>query len=146
VEQGAVNGELWTKAREKQLRELHALKLTPRQIAGVMGGTDRNAVIGKLHRMGLKVPASVRLKPQNIARRAPLQFTSPALPTLPPMPDGSNIPHAQRCTLLQLKPGVCKWPLGEPQSPDFFFCGGDAVEGKPYCAGHCRVAYKARAA
>jgi hypothetical protein len=63
-------------------------------------------------------------------------------PVLPSMPNGSNIPTVQRCTLLQLTSGVCKWPFGEPASPDFFFCGGDAVDGKPYCAGHCRVAYR----
>lgn len=143
-----MSGALWTKERETQLRKLHAQHLSPREIAARLRGTDRNAVIGKLHRMGLKVPRRQKPK-QTTPQKSGPQITrrlrgAPGL--LPMMPDGSNIPTAQRRTLLQLNNSVCKWPFGKPQSRDFFFCGGGTVDGKPYCLKHCGLAYKARAA
>lgn len=143
----------WTTEREARLRKLHTQRLSPRQIAAELGGTDRNAVIGKLHRLGLPTPGvkqkltrTERGVPQKRIVRHNTHFVEASAvsvaPKLPTMPNGSNIPAAQRCTLLQLSSGVCKWPFGEPQTPDFFFCGGVAVDGKPYCAGHCRVAYR----
>jgi GcrA cell cycle regulator len=157
-----MSGKLWTKERETRLRELHAQHLSPREIAARLRGTDRNAVIGKLHRMGLKVPrrqkpkqttpqksgpqiVRLKLRGRHGAFGAGLEVRdAPSL--LPMMPDGSNVSTAQRRTLLQLNNSVCKWPFGEPQLRDFFFCGGDAVDGKPYCLEHCGLAYKARAA
>jgi GcrA cell cycle regulator len=154
VEQSAVSGALWTEEREAQLRKLHALRLTPGQMA-VKIGVTRNAVIGKINRLGL---SNTRERPQQTAsqklhlkiRGASGAFgigveAASSVP-LPSMPNGSDIPIAQRRTLLELNSTVCKWPFGEPSSPDFFFCGGDAIEGKPYCAGHCRVAYRDRTA
>jgi len=38
----------------------------------------------------------------------------------------------------------CLWPLGDPGEPDFHFCGMPAIEGKPYCPGHCARAYITR--
>ncbi len=35
----------------------------------------------------------------------------------------------------------CQWPFGDPQSKDFYFCGGKPVENKPYCSEHCSIAY-----
>jgi GcrA cell cycle regulator len=144
---------LWTKGREAQLRRLHARGLSPRQIVAELR-VSRNAVIGKSGRMGLKIAAPQKKKPTAVRKPGPkfahLASVRAAVmaqpPVLPTMPDGAGIPTVQRCTLLQLRNGVCKWPFGEPTSPDFFFCGDDAVEGKPYCPEHCRVAYRAWAA
>jgi GcrA cell cycle regulator len=139
----------WTAERVGKLTRLWSEGAS----AGTIGaefGVTRNVVIGKVHRLGLpelftKAPVS-RRKPVRLKRFVNhgnrFDPTDDVQPSVPPMPNGSDIPTAQRCTLLQLTSGVCKWPFGEPQSPDFFFCGGDAVEGKPYCAGHCRVAYR----
>jgi GcrA cell cycle regulator len=52
-----------------------------------------------------------------------------------------EIPVAQRLTLLQLNEHTCKWPIGDPLTADFFFCGGHSEEGKPYCEFHSRRAY-----
>jgi GcrA cell cycle regulator len=52
------------------------------------------------------------------------------------------IPIGQRRTLLELTEDTCRWPIGDPGQPDFFFCGGPAVTGLPYCAYHSRVAYQ----
>jgi len=52
------------------------------------------------------------------------------------------IPSEQRRTLLQLTRSSCRWPVGEPGKPEFFFCGGRVEMGHPYCAGHCDFAYQ----
>lgn len=52
-----------------------------------------------------------------------------------------EIPEAQRLTLLQLNEHTCKWPIGDPLTADFYFCGGHAEESKPYCEFHSRRAY-----
>ena len=38
--------------------------------------------------------------------------------------------------------GACRWPVGDPTSEDFVYCGVQTAKGRPYCAGHCRMAYK----
>jgi GcrA cell cycle regulator len=52
------------------------------------------------------------------------------------------IPLGQRRSLLELTEETCRWPIGDPGSPEFFFCGGAAIVGLPYCAHHSRVAYQ----
>ena len=51
------------------------------------------------------------------------------------------IPVEERLTLLQLSEETCKWPIGDPLTPDFYFCGQHSNEGKPYCDFHSRRAY-----
>lgn len=51
------------------------------------------------------------------------------------------IPVEQRLTLLQLSEHTCKWPIGDPLTPDFYFCGQHSDDGKPYCDFHSRRAY-----
>lgn len=51
------------------------------------------------------------------------------------------IPEEKRLTLLQLNEHTCKWPIGDPLTPDFYFCGQHSEEGKPYCEFHSRRAY-----
>ena len=52
------------------------------------------------------------------------------------------VPMSQRLSLLELSEATCHWPVGDPSSPEFFFCGGRALSGLPYCAHHSRVAYQ----
>ncbi|MBV9260712.1 MAG: GcrA cell cycle regulator, partial [Pseudolabrys sp.] len=59
-----------------------------------------------------------------------------------PEPELIEIPIEQRKTLLQLNDATCRWPVGDPGSTDFFFCGGTSNEGSPYCTYHSRVAYQ----
>jgi GcrA cell cycle regulator len=51
------------------------------------------------------------------------------------------IPVEERLTLLQLNEETCKWPIGDPLTADFYFCGQHSEEGKPYCDFHSRRAY-----
>ena len=52
------------------------------------------------------------------------------------------IPIGQRRTLLELNEDTCRWPIGDPATPEFFFCGGKPLDGLPYCSYHSRVAYQ----
>jgi GcrA cell cycle regulator len=51
------------------------------------------------------------------------------------------IPEDKRLSLLQLNEHTCKWPIGDPLTKDFYFCGGHALESGPYCEFHSRKAY-----
>ena len=52
------------------------------------------------------------------------------------------VPMSQRLSLLELNEATCHWPIGDPASSDFFFCGGKALASLPYCAHHSRIAYQ----
>lgn len=58
-----------------------------------------------------------------------------------PQVEELDIPVEQRLSLLQLSETTCKWPIGDPLTPDFYFCGQHSDEGKPYCDFHSRRAY-----
>ena len=52
------------------------------------------------------------------------------------------IPMSERVTIMELKESMCRWPLGDPATPEFRYCGGKSPIGDPYCAHHARVAYQ----
>ena len=73
-------------------------------------------------------PRSPRARPKTMAAKSPS-----------PLDDA----HAMRpCSLIELNQWRCHWPLGDPQQPDFQFCGGRTEPGCPYCAGHLWMASK----
>ena len=145
----------WTEERVELLKKLWADGLSASQIAAELGGITRNAVIGKVHRLGLsgraKSPSSSvprQRKPRSsgmmrVPRSAIRGNTALAYDyAVEPEPELIEIPIEQRKTLLQLNEATCHWPVGDPGSPDFFFCGGQSNEGSPYCNYHSRVAYQ----
>ena len=52
------------------------------------------------------------------------------------------VPISRRISIMELREGTCRWPLGDPLDPDFVFCGGDCDVGKPYCTAHASVAFQ----
>ena len=152
----------WTDDRVELLKKLWADGLSASQIAAELGGISRNSVIGKVHRLGLagrtKSPAAAmprQRKPRSqgtmmrIARPVIRGNTALAAlhafePELEPEPEVNEniVPIGQRCTILELGEGKCRWPIGDPSTPDFFFCGGKTIEGLPYCGYHSRIAYQ----
>jgi GcrA cell cycle regulator len=140
----------WTEERVRQLRSFVIAGLSTSQIAAEIGVT-RNAVIGKIHRLGLarERPAAVatrmrapRPRPTRVLRllRAIREDAAPVirLETLTTLP----VESTQRCSLLDLASGKCRWPLSDPGKADFGFCGNDAIAGISYCVGHARLAYR----
>ena len=150
----------WTDERVELLKKLWADGLSASQIAAELGGVTRNAVIGKVHRLGLagraKAPASAAPRPRKarahphmlrVSRSSVRGNTALAHAyelELEPEPEflDNVIPIGQRRTLLELTEDTCRWPIGDPGQPDFFFCGGQPATGLPYCAYHSRVAYQ----
>jgi GcrA cell cycle regulator len=154
----------WTDERVELLKKPWADGLSASQIAAELGGITRNAVIGKVHRLGLsgraKAPSSATPRPRK--PRAPshvLRMGRPAMrgntalarhalavyelePEAEPEPLENIIPIGQRCSLLELSDAKCRWPIGDPGTSDFFFCGGKPIGELPYCAYHARMAYQ----
>jgi len=148
----------WTDERVEQLKKLWSDGLSASQIAAELGGITRNAVIGKVHRLGLsgraKAPSSSAPR-QRKARAPSHMFRSLRSVTrgntalaftydLEPEPEfvENVIPLGQRCSILELTEAKCHWPIGDPGQADFFFCGGKTVGALPYCGCHARVAYQ----
>jgi len=144
----------WTPERIEQLRTCVVTGLTCSQIAAEIGVT-RNAVIGKIHRLGLSSgrPAGAPARSSPPRARHPRVSTQRQLLRLM-CADGSRVPaaaeaiavdSAQCCSLIDLAHGKCRWPVGDPAAADFVFCGNEVVAGFSYCAGHARMAYRAPA-
>jgi len=141
----------WTAERIEQLRNCVVTGLTCSQIAAEIGVT-RNAVIGKIHRLGLAparpAPAPGSCRPR---LRPPRSATQRRLLRLvyaegaPLTGETEAVKSAQPRALLELTQGKCRWPLGDPTAADFAFCGNDIATGFSYCAGHARMAYRAPA-
>src|SRR6202158_4113946 len=140
----------WTDERVETLKKLWADGLSASQIAAVLGGITRNAVIGKVHRLGLsgraKSPSSAAPRPRKsratshmlrVSRSSMRGNTALAhayeLDTEPePQLIDNVIPLGQRRTLLELTEDTCRWPIGDPGTADFFFCGGQTITSLPY--------------
>lgn len=191
----------WTDERVETLKRMWGEGQSASQIAKELGGVTRNAVIGKVHRLGLSnraggkddedevapapvasaAPAAARPeapapRPEPVAPRAeaprpaaaapaavpasnvtPLPLRKAIVPAgqpLPPQPSLNEISpealasvrevekRARKLTLMELTERTCKWPIGDPATDDFWFCGLPSLPGKPYCEAHVGVAFQ----
>jgi GcrA cell cycle regulator len=148
----------WDDNRIEQLKKLWSEGLSASQIAGELGGVTRNAVIGKVHRLGLSgrakaKPASVarpRKVVKTVARTSTISVRGNLAviemvdvePEVMPVRENVVIPMSKRITIMELREGVCRWPLGDPMHADFAYCGADCGGGKTYCEAHARVAFQ----
>ncbi|THH35968.1 GcrA cell cycle regulator [Aliishimia ponticola] len=178
----------WTDDRVEKLKKMWGEGQSASQIAKELGGVTRNAVIGKVHRLGLsnrtggatsqpKAEAKAKpapkaepkprakAKPAEPVEAAPVPETRPAttparkqiIPAgqpLPPQPSANEISpealakvsevekKAKKLTLMELTERTCKWPVGDPATDDFWFCGLPVQQGKPYCEAHVGVAFQ----
>ena len=174
----------WTDERVETLKSMWSEGKSASQIAKELGGVTRNAVIGKVHRLGLsnrvggegddaapvadpaaeptaevvtEAPPQPAAAPIRPVAKDPIPAVRPkpvpGQPT-PPQPTSSEISaealanlaeiakKARRLTLMQLTERTCKWPVGDPATDDFWFCGLPTVPGKPYCETHVAVAFQ----
>lgn len=185
----------WTDERVETLKKMWGEGQSASQIAKELGGVTRNAVIGKVHRLGLSnragsggsaaTKAAPKEKPAAAARPAtkpaPKQKAAAPVPAvkqeqeldengipisaarraiipagqpLPPQPSANEISPealakvseiektAKRISLMELTEKTCKWPVGDPATDDFWFCGLSVQQGKPYCEAHVGVAFQ----
>jgi GcrA cell cycle regulator len=87
-------------------------------------------------------PRPAMMRPQSVGATALAQVPQ-VQENLYVAPEVSElfIPEDKRLNLLQLNEQTCKWPIGDPLTPDFYFCGQHALESGPYCDFHSRRAY-----
>lgn len=111
-------------------------------------GCTRNAVIGRWHRLGLERLTNplkggrkgiVRAKKPQTKKPSPIRLRAVIPQT---RAQDLAIPEAQRRSIYDLTEATCRWPVGDPDKPDFFFCGARPLTAHPYCAGHCAVAHE----
>ena len=136
----------WDETREAKLKELWEKGHTASQIAEMLGGTTRNAVIGKAHRLKLagrvqskktERPKKQTLTPQSkeeryISRRS--KFKSLLL--------DKNFEPENPKKLEELGDKNCRWPIGHPDEENFYFCGRSPIEGFSYCKLHVLYAFQ----
>ncbi|HAJ83157.1 MAG: GcrA family cell cycle regulator [Planktomarina sp.] len=173
----------WTDERVDVLKKMWGEGQSASVIAKELGGVTRNAVIGKVHRLGLsnrvtsttakpaakdKAKAGMKAKPavpaappKPISAPETVRITPPAVrkiipagQPLPPQPSANEISPealakvsevektAKRISLMELTEKTCKWPVGDPATDDFWFCGLAVKTGKPYCEAHVGVAFQ----
>jgi len=158
---------LWTEERVEKLKALFQTGISCSAMAEELGGfahtadNGRSAVIGKLHRLGLKRSAELRMTSGNGLTKAdrkknknkswptkpkPVKPTSPLAKVFAaePFVEGPElvIPPAERKGLVDLEGQDCHWPIGDPKDAAFHFCGRRAAAGLPYCEHHARRAYR----
>ncbi|WP_420560795.1 GcrA family cell cycle regulator [Tepidicaulis sp.] len=154
---------MWTEDRVETLKKLWAEGLSASQIAKQLGGVTRNAVIGKVHRLGLSgratsnrpsrarqqpaaaaAPATARPQPAQAseARESAALAKEKPLPAPAPQRRLTDVAIGDGATVLSLTEHTCKWPIGDPGEESFHFCGDRSAPGMPYCAEHARLAYQ----
>jgi GcrA cell cycle regulator len=139
----------WSCDRVTTLSTLWLDGLSASQIAKQLGGVTRNAVIGKIHRLGL----SGRAAPSRPSRAATARTPTAPRPIRAPTPPRPPRPSAGRpvTAVAAEEPGlvdcmtalgahVCKWPIGDPKAEGFTFCGRH-TQGV-YCAPHAKLAHR----
>ncbi len=158
----------WTDERVETLKKMWMDGKSASQIAAELAnGITRNAVIGKVHRLGfagraktpnLPAPRSRTPRQDNGFNRTPNKSSgggpvshgatalaySPQIETavVPRQVENVVIPISERVTILELRESMCKWPLGDPTSPEFRYCGSPSPIGVSYCGPHARIAYQ----
>jgi GcrA cell cycle regulator len=158
----------WTDERVELLRQLWLDGKSASQISAQLGhGLTRNAVIGKVHRLGLagraKSSSSASSTPRPLQTSRPVPRPIPrggpgaavrgntalalsAAPVLEARPvfleEDVVVPMSLRVTIVELKEAMCRWPLGDPTTQEFRYCGSPSAAAGPYCTHHGKLAYQ----
>jgi GcrA cell cycle regulator len=158
----------WTDERVELLKKLWADGLSASQIASQLGGVTRNAVIGKVHRLNLSgraKPAATQARPRKTRQPTASASVHRTAAASRPMVQGNNalkmqptpaprraqvqvpiedlvVPISLKVSLLALNDQMCKWPVGDPGTEGFHFCGHRSFNSLPYCEYHARLAYQ----
>jgi GcrA cell cycle regulator len=137
----------WTEERVEMLKTLWVQGLSAAQIAKRLQGVSRNAVIGKIHRLG---PTDRPARLVNRTYRSASVARVPGAIRVPRTADGA--PRERIVRLVEEEPGLataftleanmCKWPIGDPDDRDFSFCGRVTDAKRSYCDRHGSTAYR----
>ena len=137
----------WTDEKVSKLKELWGKGNTASEIAKIIGGISRNAVIGKAHRLNLSAKIKTRAAASNqnfqntlgeknikIKRNRKSKFKSLII--------DKNFEPENPKQLEELDEDSCKWPIGHPDEKSFYFCGRSSLKDFSYCKLHLLYAYQ----
>jgi len=138
----------WNEEKVNKLKELWGKGNTASQIAEIIGGISRNAVIGKAHRLNLSAKIKTRtatsnqnfdnsLKDNNEVhqkRGRKSKFKSLIIE--------KDFEPENPKQLEELDESSCKWPIGHPDEKSFYFCGRSSLKDFSYCKLHLLYAYQ----
>ena len=137
----------WTEEKVAKLKELWGKGNTASQIAEIIGGISRNAVIGKAHRLNLSAKIKTRTATSNenfensvdeknvkIKRSRRSKFKSLIIE--------KDFEPENPKQLEELDENSCKWPIGHPDEKSFYFCGRSSLKDFSYCKLHLLYAYQ----
>ena len=158
----------WTEERVEMLKKLWSEGWSASQIARELGEMTRNAVIGKVHRLGISARSTTPKHGRQPSSKT-LRTAQPSKPTVaasatsalrrpksstPKIASESKAPTpviptkfevriaGKPVSLMELTESICKWPIGNPGDQEFRFCGNPSDQGQPYCTDHMTMAYQ----
>ena len=137
----------WTDEKVNKLKELWGKGNTASQIAEIIGGISRNAVIGKAHRLNLSAKIKTRTATSNKSFDNTLEEKNYKSKKIRKSKFKSLIiekdfePENPK-QLEELDEGSCKWPIGHPDEKKFYFCGRSSLKNFSYCKLHLLYAYQ----
>ena len=141
---------MWTEEKVKILRDLWGKGKTASQIAEIIGGISRNAVIGKAHRLNLSAKIKNKSFGENISKN--LEHKSPDSKSLikrrfskskfKSLIIEKDFEPENPKQLEELDENSCKWPIGHPNENSFYFCGRKSLKDFSYCKLHLLYAFQ----
>ena len=134
----------WTTEKVEKLKELWGKGNTASQIAEIIGGVSRNAVIGKAHRLNLSAKIKTRTINNNVNSNSSnnnIQKKSRKGKFASIIIEKDFEPENPK-QLEDLDENSCKWPIGHPNEKEFYFCGRSSLKDFSYCKLHLLYAYQ----
>ena len=137
----------WTEEKVAKLKELWGKGNTASQIAEIIGGISRNAVIGKAHRLNLSAKIKTRTatsnqKFENKLEAKQLKTKRGSRSKFKSLIIEKDFEPENPKQLEELSENCCKWPIGHPNEKSFYFCGRSSLKDFSYCKLHLLYAYQ----
>ena len=136
----------WTPDRVQKLKELWGKGNTAAQIASIIGGVSRNAVIGKAYRLNLAVKSTPKISSFKHVSQHQVNTAQPERKTrkskFKSLLLDKNFEPENPKSLEELDDTICRWPIGHPDEADFYFCGRTSMKDFSYCKLHVLHAFQ----